>query len=226
MNDSDYWEAEERVERFAAREPDHRLLGLIEQYSDPPKVRVLDIGCAGGRNTELLALRAFDVFAIDGSRAMVACTRERVALILDKSEATRRVQHGRMEDLSRFPSGDFHLVVALGVFHSASTAEQWISSLDEAVRVLAEGGLLLVSVFSPRTDLTGNGIVPVPGQRYLYDGLTTERHYLVEADELDGEMMQRGLERVGPTDTVVVPLDPGRRVTVNGLYRKPTGKPS
>jgi SAM-dependent methyltransferase len=220
MNDSDFWEAEDRVERFAAREPDRRLLALIEQFSDPSIVRVLDIGCAGGRNTELLAARGCDVFAIDRSLAMVRRTRDRVASILGNTEATRRVQNGCMEDLSRFASGDFHLVVALGVFHSAATSEQWTSSLDEAVRVLTADGLLLVSVFSPRSDLTGDGITPTPGERHLYDGLTTERHYLVEADILDSEMIKRGLSPAEPTDTVFVPLDKGRRVTVNGLYRK------
>jgi SAM-dependent methyltransferase len=208
------------VERFASREPDHRLLALIEQYSDPSRVRVLDIGCAGGRNTELLGVRGFDVFAIDSSHAMVRRTRSRLASILGNEEAGRRVRHGRMEDLSRFASGDFHLVVALGVFHSAPTSEQWTSALNEAVRVLAAGGFLLVSTFSPRADLTGDGVTPVPGESHLYDGLTTERHYLVEADILDDEMTKRGLEPVEPTDTVFVPLDTGRRVTVNALYRK------
>jgi SAM-dependent methyltransferase len=224
MNDSDFWEAEDRVESFAAREPDHRLLSLIEHHPDPSILRVLDIGCAGGRNTEPLASLGFDFFAIDSSQAMVNRTRSRIALILGEEEANHRVQHARMEDLSRFASGDFHLVVALGVFHSASTSEQWTSSLNEAVRVLIAGGLLLVSVFSPRTDLTGDGITPVPGERHLYDGLTTERHYLVEADVMDEEMIKRGLEPAEPTDTVIVPLDTGRRVTVNGLYRKPQGQ--
>jgi SAM-dependent methyltransferase len=224
MNDSNFWEAEERVERFAAREPDRRLLALVERHSVPSRVRVLDIGCAGGRNTELLAARGFDVFAVDSSRAMVRRTRDRIASILGEKEASRRVRNGRMEDLSRFASDHFHLVVALGVFHSSSTSEQWTASLNEAVRVLAAGGLLLASVFSPRTDLSGEGITPVPGEPHLYDGLTTERHYLVEADVLDDEMQKRGLEPAEPTDTVIVPLDMGRRVTVNGLYRKINGR--
>jgi SAM-dependent methyltransferase len=220
MNESDFWEAEDRVERFAAREPDRRLLSLIENHSDPSIVRVLDIGCAGGRNTELLASKGFDVFAIDSSRAMVRRTRNRIASILGEEEAIRRIRHGRMEDLSLFASNDFHLVVALGVFHTSSTSEQWTFALNEAVRVLTVDGLLLVSVFSPRTDLTGEGITPTPGELHLYDGLTTERHYLVEADVLDREMITRGLEPAEQTDTVLVPLDKGRRVTVNGLYRK------
>jgi SAM-dependent methyltransferase len=220
MNNREFWEDQEQVERFAAREPDHRLLALMEDYADPAGTRVLDIGCAGGRNTVPLASRGFDVFAIDISTAMVERTRERVASVLGKEEAARRVCRAPMEDLSGFDSGDFGLVIALGVFHVATTAKQWHGALSEATRVLAPGGLLLVSVFSSKTDPTGTGIVQVPGERHVYEGLRSGRHYLVEAEELDAEMTRRGFEPIDPTDTVVVPLESGHRVTINGLYRK------
>jgi SAM-dependent methyltransferase len=220
MDGPEFWEEEEQVERFAARDPDRRLVALMERYDDPGATRVLDIGCAGGRNTELLASKGFDVFAIDLSHAMIQRTRERVASILGQEEAERRVQVGHMDDLSRFESDEFDLVIALGIFHAAATQEEWEGALTETARVLAPGGLLLVAVFSPRTDPRGEGIMKVPGEAHLYDGLHSGRHYLVEADDLDAAMDECGLEPVDPTDTVVVPLDQGRRVTVNGLYRK------
>ncbi len=220
MDDNRFWEEEEQVERFAAREPDHRLVALIEGYDTPAKTRVLDIGCAGGRNTDLLASRGFDVFAIDASAAMVKHTRQRVAAILGDAEAQRRVRRAAMDDLSEFASSSFDLVVALGVFHSATSNPEWQRALSEAVRVLAPGGLMLVSVFSSKTDMTGQGITPVPGEPNVYEGLPSGRHYLVGGEVLDREMAGRGLEPVEPTATVTVPLDPGQRVTVNALYRK------
>ena len=220
MTDHPFWEEPEQVERFAGREPDHRLAKLIARYAEPRKIRVLDIGCAGGRNTELLAARLFDVFAIDSSAAMVERTRERVAAILGEDEATRRVRRASMEDLSAFESAAFDLVVALGVFHAATRAKQWHAALAESVRVLAAGGLMLVSVFSQKTDLTGSGVKPVPGETNVYDGLPSGRHYLVGAEELDAEFARRGLTPVEPTETVVVPLETGQRVTVNAVYRK------
>jgi len=215
-----FWEEQEQVERFAAREPDHRLLALLEGYADPAGTRVLDIGCAGGRNVLPLASLGFDVFAIDISSAMVQRTRERVASVLGTEEAARRVRRAPMEDLSEFGAAEFDLVIALGVFHLATTSGQWDEALAEAARVLAPEGVLLVSVFGSRTDPTGKGIVPVAGERHVYEGLRSGRHYLVEAEELDADMARRGLEPVEPTDTVVVPLESGQRVTINGLYRK------
>jgi SAM-dependent methyltransferase len=222
-NDGDslpFWEQPELVERFAAREPDHRLLALADAVSEPAAVRVLDLGCAGGRNTELLAARGFDVYALDGSSAMVEHTRDRVATVLGPTEAARRVQVGRMEDLSRFENDTFDLVVALGVYHNASSRDMWDRSLAETARVLAPNGLALVSNFTPHTDLTGRGIHPVPDEPGVYEGFEAGRAFLLDADELDRQMARHGLTPATPTETVEAMREKGRRVSANGLYRK------
>ncbi len=217
-----FWEKQEQVERFAGREPDRRLLGLIESYEDPARTRVLDLGCAGGRNTLVLAQRGFDVYAIDSSAAMVERTRARVATVLGWAEAEKRVRQGCMEDLGQFEAMSCHLVVALGVYQSATCGEEWDRALSETARVLAPAGLALVASFSPRSDPRGEGLRPVPGVPHVYEGFEAGRMFLLEADELDAEMAGHGLLPVVASETVEVPTESGRRVTVNGLYRKPT----
>ena len=218
--EGEFWEQAERVERFAGREPDHRLGALVEEYPEPSVVRVLDLGCAGGRNTELLARLGFDVHALDAAAAMVARTRERVAGVLGEGEAERRVERGRMDDLSRHGDGSFDLVVALGVHHSAATREEWERALDELGRVLRPGGRLLFNQFTPDVDLTGEGVRAVPGGQGVHEGMPGGPGVLVDAAELDGAMARRGLVPEIPSETVRVELDPGRRVSVNALYVK------
>jgi len=217
---NEYWEDPARVEKFADRDPDHRLAQLVERYDRPPEVAVLDLGCAGGRNTELLARRGFDVRAVDASEPMVERTRERVSKLFGEDEARDRVRVGRMDDLSAYDDAAFDLVVALGVHHSATTREEWARAADEAVRVLKPGGLLLFNQFTPEVDLTGEGVRPVPGEPDVYDGFPAGRVVLLDADALDTAWAARGLEPEVPSETVRVELDPGRRVSVNALYRK------
>lgn len=217
---SSFWEQPEQVEKFAGREPDHRLRALLQRWDDPESVAVLDLGCAGGRNTGLLVREGFDVRALDASSAMVEATRRRVAGALGPEEARRRVREGRMADLSAFPDGAFRLVVALGVYHNARSREGWDAALAETARVLEPGGLVLVSNFAPGTDLTGEGMQPVAGAEHVYRGSPGGPMFLLPADALDEEMARHGLRPVEPTGTVEVKADPGRRVTVNGLYRK------
>ncbi|NIR42736.1 MAG: class I SAM-dependent methyltransferase [Gemmatimonadetes bacterium] len=222
MNESSkpFWERAERVENFADREPDRRLLRLLEGYSTPGAVRVLDLGCAGGRNTVVLAERGFDFFALDASAAMVERTRERVSMIAGVAEAERRVRIGRMEDLRDFADRSFDLVVALGIFHTATSREMWDRALAESTRVLSEDGLMLVANFAPGTDPTGEGLTRAPGEAHVYEGADAGPLYLLESAELDAEMNRRGLAPIVASGTVVTPTDVGQRVTVNALYRK------
>jgi SAM-dependent methyltransferase len=218
---SSFWDSAENVERFAAREPDVRLKELAGEFAEPARTRVLDIGCAGGRNTVLLAERGFDVEALDASAAMVAKTRERVSAILGAAEAERRVRVGRMDDLAAAADATFDLVVALGIYHCAQSRAEWDRALAQTARVLRPGGRALVSVFTPETDLTGRGTLAVPGEPDVYEGFDSGgRHVLVDSAQLDREMERFGLRPVEPTRTARPKVETGRRVSANGLYRK------
>lgn len=217
----DFWDSAANVERFAAREPDVRLAALLREHADPAVTRVLDLGCAGGRNSVLLAANGFDVHALDASPAMVAKTRERLAAILGAAEADRRVRVGRMDDLAVFADGSFDLVVALGLYHCAESRAEWERALSETARVLRPGGRLLVSVFTPETDLTGRGTRAVAGEPDVYEGFESGgRHVLVHADGLDRDLARFGLLPLEPTRTARPKVEVGRRVSANGLYGK------
>jgi SAM-dependent methyltransferase len=125
-----------------------------------------------------------------------------------------------MDDLSHYADASFDLVVALGVYHTAQSRAEWEAALAETARVLKPGATLLAAVFSPRTDKTGAGITEVAGEPHLFDGLPSGRHYLLEGEVLDADMARHGLTPIVATETVTVPLERGRRVTVNALYRK------
>ncbi len=215
-----FWESAEAVERFTGREPDVRLQELLDDFSDPGQVRVLDVGCAAGRNTVMLAERGFDVFAIDGSEAMVARTRERVAGVLGREAADRRVRLGRMEDLSAFDDASVQVLVALGVLHQAASEEQWSGAIREMSRCVAPGGRLLVAVWSPRSRPHGEAVRLVAGEKHVYEGFHSGTHYLVEAPLLDAAVAAAGFVPVVPTRDVVVENEKGWRVTINALYRR------
>lgn len=215
-----FWETAEAVARFEARDPDLRLLELLGSAAPPEMLRVLDLGCASGRNAVELARRGYDVHAVDASRAMVARTRERIGAILGAREAKRRVVFGSMEDLGHLEGETFDLVVALGILHQAVSAGQWESAIAEIARVLKPRGRALVAAWSPRSRPDGVDLVRVRGEENVYEGFHSGRHYLVSAAALDGQMARHRLVPVVPTEEVEVEMGAGHRVTVNGLYEK------
>ncbi|HUO85546.1 MAG TPA: class I SAM-dependent methyltransferase [Thermoanaerobaculia bacterium] len=215
------WDDPETVARFAAREPDRRLADLLDAMLPGEAPRVLDLGCAGGRNTVLLAQRGCDVHALDASAAMVAETRRRLAQIAGAAEAEQRVLQGKMDDLSRFGDGELDLVIALGVFQEAGSLEEWHRAVDESARVLRPDGRLLVAHFAPGTDLTGHHGAPIEGRQDLYEPSPGSRNVLLGQTRLDAAMREHGLMPVVPSETVNVGTgEGGRRVTVNALYRR------
>jgi SAM-dependent methyltransferase len=214
----EFWEDVERVERFASRAPDHRLVELLESYDDPGGTRVLDLGCAGGRNTVVLAEQGFDVWALDAAAAMVERVRERLVPIVGAEASRDRVVRGRMDALP-WGAGTFDLVVSLGVMHSARSRAEWDRGADETVRVLGPGGRLLFNQFMPGTDLTGEGVSAVAGEPGVYEGLPGGRAVLLEAESLDAAWAARGLAPEVPSETVRVERDGERRVSLNALYR-------
>ena len=125
----DMWESADVAKRFAERPPDHRLVALMkgdgdythvrQAWAPGPRAKVLDVGCAGGRNTVWLAANGADVLAFDASSAMVAETKARLAEVVGLTEAERRVRKGYLHDLSAYPTGEFDLVVALGALQNA-----------------------------------------------------------------------------------------------------------
>lgn len=218
-NPDNFWEDPEVVERFASRAPDQRLLALLDDYADPAAIRVLDIGCAGGRNTVLLAETGFDIHARDSSTAMVAETRRRVARLLGKRAAEARVRPGRMDELTEFADGSVDLVVSLGVLHQAQSWSEWERAAAEIARLLRTGGRLLLSAFTPETDLTGSGVRPVAGEQHVYDGLPGGRAVLLDPATLDAELARFGFEPEVPTSIGRTITGETRRISANGLYR-------
>ncbi len=215
-----FWEDPEKVEEFARKRPDHRLRALIEAEPDPRRLRALDVGCAGGRNAVFLAEHGVHVVATDGSAAMVERTRARLAALLGPGVAAERVIRATMDAMPWATDASFDLVVALGIYHNARTPEEWQAALAESARVLRPGGRVLVSVFTPATDLDGEGQTPVPGIPHLFERPGGRRMYMVEPAILDRDMARHGLEPVEPSALAEGEVEVGRRVSVNGLFRR------
>lgn len=216
-----FWDTPEMAARMGDRPPDRRLAALLEER--PAIRRVLDVGCAGGRNAALLARRGLDVHAFDAAPTMVEATRERVAEILGEAEARRRVRLGRLEDPESWrPDGGapFDLVVALGVLQDLPDETATRRAIRLAAGVLRPGGRVLVANFGPDSRPAGDPLEPVPGHAHVYLGFAKgeRRMTLPDVATLDAWFAAEGLEAEAPTEAVRTATERGERVTLNGRY--------
>jgi SAM-dependent methyltransferase len=97
-----------------------------------PGTRLLDVGCGAGLVLRLAADRGADVSGLDASPAMVAHAQARVP--------GAPIVQGEIEELP-FADGAFDAVTG---FNSFQYAARPVHALEEAVRVLAPGGRVLM----------------------------------------------------------------------------------
>ena len=111
-------------------------------------IKVLDCGCADGRNSEYLMNQGFKVTGIDFSKTVIERTQKR----LPKG----KFLVGDVRKLDLFKDNSFDLIIDAGALH-ANYPEDTLSIIKEYYRVLRSLGKMFVRVFN-KEDETSNPI--------------------------------------------------------------------
>lgn len=162
------------------------------------QMRVLDVGCGGGRNLIYFLRCGYDVCGVDQSREAIAQVRSLASALAPQLP----VDNFRVETVERMSFADesFDVVVSSAVLHFAKDEEQWRMMMKEMWRVLKQGGIF----FSRLASSIGieEKIERIEGRRYhLPDGsdrfLVDEQMLLLTTASLGGDWLE-------PLKTVVV----------------------
>ena len=203
-----FWERPDTLERFASMPVDE---GVARRFETAAPSRILDLGCAAGRNAAWLAGRGHDVHALDASPVMVAHTRGRLAE--HYPDADMRVRQADMRDLHVYEDASFDAVIAIGVLHIAPNIDAWRATVASIARLLKPGGETLIGHFTPVPTPGGEAPTPEPGNPHLYrSDLRGNARLLLHPHEIDAELARVGLEPLTPTRE-----RPMRTVTGHGI---------
>ena len=172
---------------------DQLMRGRIE-----PGMRVLDVGCGGGRNLVYMLRHGFNVAGVDRDPGAVAQVRALAArLAPGLPPGNFRVE--AVEALT-FPDASADVVIASAVLHFASSQLHFDSMLASIWRVLTPGGLFFARLASSigiadRGQPLGSGTFRLPdgSDRFLVD-----ERMLMEIGE------RLGADLVDPLKTTVV----------------------
>ena len=219
------WNDPDTVAFFRDRDPDARLVRLLEADDVPTGTHVLDLGCAAGRNAVHLAAHGYPGVAIDVSAAMVETTRARLEPFV--ATGPWRVLRRPMDTLDDLEDGRFGLLLALGVLQNAASDDELERVLAHLARLAAPGARLLVANFGPDSKPLGTPLRHVPGTRYVWTGFNADdpgrRLTLPDAVALDALARAHGFDPVTTTNTVEKPTEAGMRTTVNADYCRREG---
>jgi len=143
MAKPDFWNSEEITRYFADKPADPRIVDFLGRATLPAGLRVLDLGCGGGRHSELLASRGYEVCSVDVNPAMLETTRTR----LGKLSLSADIREGSITSIP-YSDESFGLVVTTGVLHQAKTTAQYGEAMAELNRVMKPEGPVLLNVFT------------------------------------------------------------------------------
>lgn len=165
--ESTFWNDDAMVSYFAAKPADPVICERLDQLAAPQGLAALDLGCGGGRHSEMLASRGFDVTAVDVNPAMLRGTAER----LDRQQLPVRLARMSIASHLALESDRFDVVVSTGVLHQAKSMAEYSRAVSEVSRVMRRGGLFSTNIF---TDSVWDPTYSVPDVRESATVVTRE----------------------------------------------------
>ncbi len=157
-------------------------------------MRILDVGCGGGRNLRYFLASGYEVFASDPDAGAIDAVRRLALELAPEGNPSRDPDHYRSEGLERgtFSEGSMDVVVCNAVLHFAKNADHFHAMLAGAWRPLRAGGVFfsrLASSIGIEDDVLplGSGSFRLPDgtQRFLVD----EDMLLAATEALGGALL-------------------------------------
>jgi len=167
----DRWENLHSQPRFLPKYPCESVVRyaftrLAGQASERLSLKVLDLGCGGGRHTQFLAREGFSTFALDFSLVGLRQTAQR----LDAEGLDASLIRADMHALP-FSSESFDSVIAYGSIYYTDTSGLQ-RCIDEIYRVLKPDGTTFVFTRTSDDCRFGNGIA-LDDRTFLFDSNKT-----------------------------------------------------
>lgn len=123
--------------------------------------KILDAGCGTGRNMHWFLQNNFEVYAIDTNEEMINQLR-----LANPVLPKEHLQVSSVDEIL-FPDNYFDHLICIAVLHFATNKAHFKKMLGELVRVVKQGGSLLLRIaadigFEDKISLVGDGVYNIP----------------------------------------------------------------
>ncbi|PJB09259.1 hypothetical protein CO121_00925, partial [bacterium (Candidatus Gribaldobacteria) CG_4_9_14_3_um_filter_36_15] len=121
-----------------------------------PGDKILDLGCGNGRFFELLEDKDIDYIGVDFSQKLIEIARKKYLhppQVFAKQKFGRaRIKFQKADALNLpFPNNYFDKIYSIAVLHHIPSKQLRLQFLKEARRVLKLNGLLILTVWKPKS---------------------------------------------------------------------------
>lgn len=144
---SNYWNSHWVVEEFVNSKTPEYWQEYFSSIHNSSRLKVLDLGCGGGRNSRMLAERGFDFEACDLHLEMINATKKVLLPFFSVDELENIVIQANMLQLP-YSNNTFDYVISNGIYHNTSSVSEFEQAIVETGRILKPFGRLCMNVFT------------------------------------------------------------------------------
>ena len=171
----------------------NKYVGVDDSINESETVKVLDIGCGGGRNIKTYQTKKIEILGLDNSSEFIKlCENDGLNVVLS--------------DMTEIPFTDnyFDNLIVIASFHHLTNVGDRNKALQEMARVLKNEGTMMVSVWSKtqpaktkrQFNTWGDTIVPWKN----LDGEVFERYYYIfKIEEIEQLFLDNGFHIISHT---------------------------
>ncbi|MDD5327089.1 MAG: class I SAM-dependent methyltransferase [Phycisphaerae bacterium] len=179
------WDDLHKLPRFRPQYPNEGVVRFLFTNFPTNKekrknIKILDLGCGGGRHVKLFAEQGFDISGVDFSKEAITYVKE----MLKKLNLSAELQQADMTNLP-YEDDSFDGIVSFGVFYYSDSAGAK-KAIDELHRVLKKGGKAFINLRSINDCRFGKGRMIEKNTFVLDIEETNEKgmtiHFLSEED--------------------------------------------
>jgi ubiquinone/menaquinone biosynthesis C-methylase UbiE len=210
-----FWNSKGVVSEFKDAQVREYWVRYFSSIKSKNRKSVLDLGCGGGRYTEMLAKMGFKVFALDLHKGMINETTNRIKKLRDL-KFTPVIVKAEMANIP-FIENKFDIILSNGVFHNAKSFNNLKKALDETSRVIKKDGNLCLNVFY---DGGSNSLIKKTGEKYLFRTKDNLPMTLLPLEELVFLLKKSGFRSTHGMALYTRDMEVGTRDVMRGVFKK------
>jgi len=152
----DNWDARYQSTNLIPKYPSESVVRFMNSFlpldvESRDKVKILDIGCGGGRHLKLFAENGFQTYGIDISTDILNYTKD----LMKNNRLKSKIKKSKMDSLD-YEKDYFDAVISFGVFYY-TTSGNMKKCISELYRVMKKDGISFVNLRTTHDFRFGKG---------------------------------------------------------------------
>jgi ubiquinone/menaquinone biosynthesis C-methylase UbiE len=218
IKQSDYWNDKKVVKEFSEYQYPLYWKEFLNSLNGKENLKLLDLGCGGGRNSCLALELGYDVWACDVHQEMVNATKNKFSSYnITEREVNSRVIKASFTSLP-FKDNDFDIVISSGVFHNGDDIEILKKGFQEAARILKTNGFLCLNIFIAGD--SAEGLTQSLENNNVYFNSLGLPMILLPVTEIKKILNENNLHPYGETHIYKSKISEGERNVLRGVFQK------